>query len=270
MYLGGDNSNIFYVHPLFGGRWTQFDKYFSKGLVQPPTRYDFQHIYMYCTYTYLSCTYVLHSPRSPESDGSGIQPPNAWTLQKMNGCNSTRYKYSWYIMSMTSITSLLGCTQNTRRLQKQQNMLRSQSWRKGMVSSDCVSLLLAIVPLSIRTLQLPQSEMIPQRLQTTGISGILVNVFFKPPDPAFQWSFKMPAHWTPWIQVFLPANWSSTCCPWSQRPRSKKTRATLFLFFRLENETYVNISDWPWMVLRRQHWHAATKGLELSTFTAVY
>ena len=148
-------------------------------------------------------------------------------------------------MSMTSITSLLGCTQNTRRLQKQQNMLRSQSWRKGMVSSDCVSLLLAIVPLSTRTLQLPQSEMIPQRLQTTGISGILVNVFFKRPDPAFQWSLKMPAHWTLWIQVFLPANWSSTCCPWSQRPRSKKTRATLFLFFRLENETYVNISDWP-------------------------
>ena len=51
-------------------------------------------------------------------------------------------------------------------------------------------------PLSIRTLQLPQSEMIPQRLQTTGISGILVNVFFKPPDPAFRWSLKIPANWT--------------------------------------------------------------------------
>ena len=28
----------FISSPLFGGRWTQFDSYFSDGLVQPPTR----------------------------------------------------------------------------------------------------------------------------------------------------------------------------------------------------------------------------------------
>ena len=31
-------SKIFYFHPENWGRWTHFDHYFSKGLVQPPTR----------------------------------------------------------------------------------------------------------------------------------------------------------------------------------------------------------------------------------------
>ena len=35
--LGGGNSKIFYFHPEIWGRWTHFDSYFSKGLVQPPT-----------------------------------------------------------------------------------------------------------------------------------------------------------------------------------------------------------------------------------------
>ena len=35
-YLGGETSNIFYVHPETWGRWTQFDSYFANGL-KPPT-----------------------------------------------------------------------------------------------------------------------------------------------------------------------------------------------------------------------------------------
>ena len=31
---------FFIFTPKIGGRWTQFDEYFSKGLVQPPTRYS--------------------------------------------------------------------------------------------------------------------------------------------------------------------------------------------------------------------------------------
>ena len=36
--LGGGNSNIFYVHPENWGRFPFWRSYFSKGLVQPPTR----------------------------------------------------------------------------------------------------------------------------------------------------------------------------------------------------------------------------------------
>ena len=36
-HLGGETSNIFYVHPETWGRGTHFDSYFSNGLVQPPT-----------------------------------------------------------------------------------------------------------------------------------------------------------------------------------------------------------------------------------------
>ena len=39
--LGDGNSNISYVHPENWGKWTHFDPYFSKGLVQPPTSRPF-------------------------------------------------------------------------------------------------------------------------------------------------------------------------------------------------------------------------------------
>ena len=45
--LGGGNSNMFYFHPELWGRWTQFDSYFSEGLVQPPT--SLQKRWVKCT-----------------------------------------------------------------------------------------------------------------------------------------------------------------------------------------------------------------------------
>ena len=39
MMVSSVSSIFFYVHPETWGRWTHFDSYVSKGLVQPPTRY---------------------------------------------------------------------------------------------------------------------------------------------------------------------------------------------------------------------------------------
>ena len=49
-FLGGGNSNIFYVHPENWGRWTHFDSYFSSGLVQPPTSSAFKGFLKYQPY----------------------------------------------------------------------------------------------------------------------------------------------------------------------------------------------------------------------------
>lgn len=97
---------------------------------------------------------------------------------------------------MTSITSLLGCTQNTRRLQKQQNMLRSQTWRKGMVSSECVSLLLAGTHCQFGPCSFLKVKWFPKGCKQLGYLGFSWMYFFKPPDPAFRWSLKIPANWT--------------------------------------------------------------------------
>ena len=36
--LGGGNSNIFYLHPTYLGKWSNLTNILSNGLVQPPTR----------------------------------------------------------------------------------------------------------------------------------------------------------------------------------------------------------------------------------------
>ena len=47
VYLGGETSNIFYVHPENWGRWSHFDEYFANGLVQPPTSHGwFMWVYV--------------------------------------------------------------------------------------------------------------------------------------------------------------------------------------------------------------------------------